>query len=74
MKTDSEINSVGVQHLFKYMHRPRKYWSDLKSKPQKDVSQLSEKIGRLEQESLYQNTLHSNYFISIITQFSTSPK
>lgn len=27
--------------------RPRKYWSDLKSKLQKEGSQLSEKIGQL---------------------------
>jgi hypothetical protein len=27
--------------------RPRKYWSDLKSKLKKEVSELSEKIGQL---------------------------
>jgi len=31
--------------------RPRKYWSDLKSKLKKEGSQLSEKIGQLKIQS-----------------------
>lgn len=31
--------------------RPRKYWSDLKSKLQKEGSQLSENIGQLKMQS-----------------------
>lgn len=33
--------------------RPRKYWSDLKSKLKKEGSELSEKIGQLKIDSLF---------------------
>ena len=42
---------VDVIQVLTESDRPRKYWSDLKSKLKKEGSQLSEKIGQLKLES-----------------------
>lgn len=42
---------VDVIEVLTGTDRPRKYWSDLKSKLQKEGSQLSEKIGQLKMAS-----------------------
>jgi hypothetical protein len=42
---------VDVIEVLTGTDRPRKYWSDLKSKLKKEGSELSEKIGQLKMES-----------------------
>ncbi len=42
---------VDVIEILTETDRPRKYWSDLKSKLKKEGSELSEKIGQLKMES-----------------------
>lgn len=42
---------VDVIEVLTESARPRKYWSDLKSKLKKEGSQLSEKIGQLKIQS-----------------------
>jgi hypothetical protein len=41
------VSIVDVIEILTGTDRPRKYWSDLKSKLKKEGSQLSEKIGQL---------------------------
>ncbi|WP_316765235.1 hypothetical protein [Pedobacter frigiditerrae] len=41
------ISIVDVIEVLTNSERPRKYWSDLKAKLQKEGSELSEKIGQL---------------------------
>ncbi len=45
------ISIIDVIAILTESDRPRKYWSDLKSKLQKEGSQLSEKIGQLKMQS-----------------------
>ncbi len=45
------ISVVDVIEILTNTERPRKYWSDLKAKLNKEGSQLSEKIGQLKMES-----------------------
>src|SRR3989344_8139526 len=42
---------IDVIEILTENNRPRKYWSDLKSKLNKEGSQLSEKIGQLKMQS-----------------------
>jgi len=42
---------IDVIEVLTNNERPRKYWSDLKSKLKKEGSQLSEKIGQLKMQS-----------------------
>ena len=42
---------VDVVEVLTDSDRPRKYWSDLKSKLKKEGSELSEKIGQLKMQS-----------------------
>jgi len=52
--TDQEkwyISIVDVIEILTGTDRPRKYWSDLKTKLKKEGSELSEKIGQLKMES-----------------------
>jgi hypothetical protein len=41
------LSIIDVIEILTGTDRPRKYWSDLKAKLQKEGSQLSEKIGQL---------------------------
>jgi len=41
------ISIIDVIRILTDSERPRKYWSDLKTKLQKEGSELSENIGRL---------------------------
>jgi hypothetical protein len=45
------ISIIDVIEVLTESDRPRKYWSDLKSKLKKEGSQLSEKIGQLKMQS-----------------------
>ncbi len=45
------ISIVDVVEILSNSERPRKYWSDLKTKLKKEGSELSEKIGQLKMES-----------------------
>ncbi len=45
------LSIVDVIEILTGTDRPRKYWSDLKSKLKKEGSQLSEKIGQLKMEA-----------------------
>lgn len=45
------VSIVDVIEILTGTDRPRKYWSDLKSKLKKEGSQLSEKIGQLKMKS-----------------------
>jgi len=45
------ISIVDVIEILTQSDRPRKYWSDLKSKMKKEGSELSEKIGQLKMKS-----------------------
>ncbi len=47
------ISVIDVIAVLTESDRPRKYWSDLKGKLQKEGSQLSEKIGQLKMQSSY---------------------
>lgn len=42
---------VDIIQILTESDRPRKYWSDLKSKLKKEGSELSEKIGQLKMQS-----------------------
>ena len=58
--------------------RPRKYWSDLKSKLKKEGSELSEKIGQLKMESsdgkLYSTDVADTEQLLRLIQSIPSPK
>ena len=41
------LSIIDVIEILTGTDRPRKYWSDLKAKLKKEVSELSEKIGQL---------------------------
>jgi len=45
------ISIIDVIEILTQSDRPRKYWSDLKTKLQKEGSELSEKIGQLKMKS-----------------------
>lgn len=45
------ISIIDVIEILTESDRPRKYWSDLKGKLQKEGSQLSAKIGQLKMQS-----------------------
>ena len=45
------ISIIDVIEILTNSDRPRKYWSDLKAKLQKEGSELSEKIGQLKMEA-----------------------
>jgi len=45
------ISVVDVIEILTETDRPRKYWSDLKTKLKKEGSELSEKIGQLKMQS-----------------------
>ena len=45
------ISIIDIIEVLTDTNRPRKYWSDLKAKLQKEGSQLSEKIGQLKIQS-----------------------
>ena len=45
------ISIVDVIEILTESDRPRKYWSDLKSKLKKEGSELSEKIGQLKMKA-----------------------
>jgi hypothetical protein len=45
------ISVVDVIEILTGSDRPRKYWSDLKTKLKKEGSELSEKIGQLKMQS-----------------------
>jgi hypothetical protein len=45
------LSIVDVIEILTGTDRPRKYWSDLKAKLEKEGSQLSEKIGQLKMEA-----------------------
>lgn len=51
---------VDVVQILTESERPRKYWSDLKSKLKKEGSELSEKIGQLKMSAnFYHKTSNS---------------
>ena len=58
---------IDVIEILTGSERPRKYWSDLKSKLKKEGSELSEKIGQLKMQSKILSPL-------IIYNCSTVPK
>ena len=45
------VSIIDVIEVLTNSDRPRKYWSDLKSKLKKEGSELSEKIGQLKMQS-----------------------
>lgn len=45
------ISIIDVIEILTNTDRPRKYWSDLKTKLKKEGSELSEKIGQLKMQS-----------------------
>jgi hypothetical protein len=45
------ISIIDVIEILTETDRPRKYWSDLKTKLKKEGSELSEKIGQLKMQS-----------------------
>lgn len=45
------ISIIDVIEILTQSDRPRKYWSDLKTKLQKEGSEVSEKIGQLKMQA-----------------------
>jgi len=72
------ISIVDVIEILTGTDRPRKYWSDLKSKLKKEGSQLSEKIGQLKMESSdgkqYQTDVADTEQLFRLIQSIPSPK
>jgi hypothetical protein len=69
---------VDVIEILTGTDRPRKYWSDLKSKLKKEGSELSEKIGQLKMQSLdgkfYQTDVAETEQLFRLIQSIPSPK
>jgi hypothetical protein len=69
---------IDVLELLTDTGRPRKYWSDLKSKLQKEGSELSEKIGQLKMQSsdgkMYQTDVADTQQLFRLIQSVSSPK
>jgi hypothetical protein len=69
---------VDVIEILTGTDRPRKYWSDLKSKLNKEGSELSEKIGQLKMQSLdgkfYQTDVADTEQLFRLIQSIPSPK
>ena len=69
---------VDVIEVLTDNERPRKYWSDLKSKLKKEGSELSEKIGQLKMQSsdgkFYKTDVADTEQLFRLIQSSPSPK
>ena len=50
-KEEFYFSIIDVIEVLTNNERPRKYWNDLKAKLNKEVSQLSEKIGQLKMQA-----------------------
>jgi len=72
------ISIVDVIEILTETDRPRKYWSDLKSKLKKEGSELSEKIGQLKMQSsdgkFYQTDVADTEQLFRLIQSIPSPK
>ena len=72
------ISIVDVIEILTETDRPRKYWSDLKTKLKKEGSQLSEKIGQLKMQSsdrkFYQTDVADTEQLFRLIQSIPSPK
>lgn len=72
------ISIIDVIQILTDSDRPRKYWSDLKSKLNKEGSQLSENIGQLKMKSsdgkFYQTDVADTEQIFRLIQSIPSPK
>ena len=69
---------IDVIEILTGTDRPRKYWSDLKSKLLKEGSELSEKIGQLKMQSsdgkMYQTDVADTQQLFRLIQSVSSPK
>ena len=72
------ISIVDVIEILTETDRPRKYWSDLKTKLKKEGSELSEKIGQLKMQSsdrkFYQTDVADTEQLFRLIQSIPSPK
>ena len=72
------ISIVDVIEILTRSDRPRKYWSDLKTKLKKEGSELSEKIGQLKMKSadgkFYQTDVADTEQLFRLIQSIPSPK
>ncbi|MCC6837691.1 MAG: Bro-N domain-containing protein [Bacteroidia bacterium] len=72
------ISIVDVIEILTGTNRPRKYWSDLKTKLNKEGSELSEKIGQLKMQSpdgkFYQTDVADTEQLFRLIQSIPSPK
>ncbi len=72
------ISIIDVIEILTNTDRPRKYWSDLKSKLKKEGSELSEKIGQLKMKStdgkLYKTDVADTEQLFRLIQSIPSPK
>ncbi|HEX7586004.1 MAG TPA: BRO family protein [Prolixibacteraceae bacterium] len=69
---------IDVIDILTGIDRPRKYWSDLKTKLKKEGSELSEKIGQLKMQSsdskIYQTDVADTQQLFRLIQSVPSPK
>jgi hypothetical protein len=72
------ISIIDVVEVLTGTERPRKYWSDLKTKLKNEGSQLSEKIGQLKMEASdgkkYKTDVADTEQLFRLTQSIPSPK
>lgn len=72
------ISVIDVIEILTGTNRPRKYWSDLKTKLKKEGSELSEKIGQLKMQSadgkFYNTDIADTEQIFRLIQSIPSPK